>query len=391
MKTLSATLGGGLSFFCLAGLSMTFVQADQASLAPANKSKSDASDKSKSGKSKKGELPAGTAKIWEDRGVLTPSKIYWGAPGLSSDPLPRLPAPPFSKFEPDVNGKATTAKAKMTDSKGVKWTAKFGEEDHSDTIAPRLAWALGFGAVEGYYLEKGPIQGIDPNAKLGILKDIIQPDGTFSGGGRFKRHNKDFDTVEDAKGEDMTWDEAHNPGVPSEQLSGLLIFEVMVGNWDAQPKNCKIYHTDGPSGSENWYIVSDLGATFSGGPKKKYVLADYQKDPSFVKSVSKDEVELKFDAVIHSQAKLHQKIPLAHAQWFRKQLSKLTDEEIQAAFDAGYATAGLNQAYASGDAAQIKAAREKELSPQTRAEIAGFVTTFRAKIAEYLQKIPAGQ
>lgn len=347
--------------------------------------------KPKAGKAVKAGLPPGTAKMWEDRGALTPSKVYWGAASLVPDPSSRLPAPPFSKFAPDVTPLATTPKAKVTDSKGVKWTAKFGEENRADTIAPRLAWALGFGAVEGYFVKSGVIQDYNPNDKrVGILKTVIKPNGTFEGGGRFKRHDKAYAPVKDAKGGDMIWDEAHNPGVPPEQLSGLLIFEVMVRNWDSQPKNCKVYHTTGPSGPENWYIISDLGASFADGPRHKFVLADYQKDPVVVKRVSRDTVELNFVDVIHSQGKLHEHVPLAHAQWFRKQLAKLTEDDIQAAFDAGYATEGLNKAYASGDAAQIKAAREKELSPQTRADIAAFVATFRAKIAEYMQKIPAG-
>jgi len=391
MKTLSAQIGGFSLLVALAGLSVTSFQRVQAGQAAPGTDKAKPAGKPKSGKVKKLGLPAGTAKIWQDRGPLTPSKVYWGAASPSPDPLSRLPAPPFSKFESDVNGVATTAKAKVTDSNKVKWTAKFGEENRSDTIAPRLAWALGFGAVEGYYVQSGVIQDYNPNdKKVGILKTVIKPNGTFDSGARFKRHNKDDEPVKTAKGDDMTWDEAHNPGVPPEQLSGLLIFEVLVRNWDAQPKNCKVYHTIGPNGPENWYIVSDLGATFADGPKHKFVLADYQKDPVVIKHVSKDAVELNFAAVIHSQGRLHEHIPLAHAQWFRKQLAKLTEPEIQAAFDAGYATPGLNKAYASGDPAQIKAAREKELSPQTRADIAAFVATFRAKIAEFLQKVPAG-
>ncbi len=379
MRTFAIRTAGVVCILCLTGFGIT----------TAYGLKAGHEKSSKHHKAKSFGLPPGTAMIWRDRGVLTPSKVYWAQASLLSDPLSRLPVSPYSKFEMDVTDKATTPKAKLTDSNKVHWTAKFGEENHSDTIAPRLAWALGFGAVEGYYVLSGRIEGIDPKMKLGILKAVINPDGTFTGGARFKRHDPEDEPVKDAKGEDMNWDEHQNPGVPPEQLSGLLIFEVMVRNWDAQPKNCKVYHTNGPNGPENWYIVSDLGASFAGGSKHKFDLADYTKDPDFIKQVSGDTVELKFDAVIRSQAELHRKIPLAHAEWFRKQLAKLTDDEIQAAFDAGFATDALNRAYASGDAAQIKAVREKELSPQTRADIAAFVASFRARINEFMQKIPA--
>lgn len=339
---------------------------------------------------KAGRFPVGKAMVWEDRGELNPRKVYWGAASVLSDPLSRLPAPPFGKFQPDTTLNATSPKAKLTDSNKVKWTVKFGAENHADTIAPRLAWALGFGTVEGYYVESGKINGITPTTDLGEAKGWIQPDGTFTGGARFKRHDEENAPVKDAKGDDMNWDEANNPGVPPEQLSGLLIFEVMVNNWDAQPKNCKIYHTTGPNGPENWYIDSDMGASFADVPRHKFVLSDYQKEPSFIKQVNGNTVEFNFVGIVRAQGKLRQQIPLAHARWFRKQLAKLTDDEIQAAFDAGFATDGLNRAYASGDPAQIKAAREKELSSETRTEIAGFVAKFRSKIDEYMQKIPAG-
>jgi len=333
----------------------------------------------------------GTPKIWEDRGALTPMKVYFGAASLRKDPLASLPAPPFSHFEPDDKDRmATSPKAKLRDAKNVKWTAKFGVEVHSDTVTPRLAWALGFGTVEGYYVGPGKIEGVDASTKLGREKGAILPDGTFPGGARFKRHDKSFDTLKDAKGNDLTWDEAKNPGVPPEQLSGLLIFEVMVNNWDAQPKNCKVYRLDGPNGPELWYISADLGASFADRPKHKFVLADYMKEPSFIKRVTGDSVEFNFADVIPAQERIHQRVSLAHARWFRKQVSKLTDDEIQAAFDAAFATDGLNRAYASGDAAAIKAAREKELSADTRAEIAGFAAKFRAKIDELKTKVPEG-
>lgn len=335
-------------------------------------------------------FPAGTPKIWEDRGALTLTRVYFGANGMASDPLSRLPAPPFGHFEPDTTEGTTSPKAKLTDSKGVKWTAKMGVEVHSDTVAPRLAWALGFGSVEGYYVASGKIEGVDATTNLGLAKGTLQTDGSFQGGARFKRHDDAAAPIHDAKGNDLNWNEAQNPGVPPEQLSGLLLFEDLVNNWDAQPKNCKVYHVDGPKGPENWYLVSDLGASFAGGPRHKWVLADYQKSPDLIKRITNDTVELNFNATIHAQARIHQRVPLAHAQWFRKQLAKLTNDELQATFDAAFATEGLNKAYASGDSLQIKAAREQELTPETRMQIAAFVAKLRARIDEFMQKVPEG-
>jgi hypothetical protein len=333
-------------------------------------------------------LPVGSMMIWRDRGTLTPSHVYFGQQPPGVDPLTRLPAPPFSHFEPDDKDRmATSPKAKLTDQRGVKWIAKFGEEVHSDAIAPRLAWALGFGSVEGYYVPAGRIEGIGPDTNLGREKGSILPDGSFDRGARFKRHAAEDVALKDSKGNDMLWDEAHNPGVPPEQLSGLLIFEVLVENWDSQPKNCKVFRTKGPNGPENWYIVSDMGATFA-NPKHKFVLSEYARSTRVVRNVTASEVHLEFAGAIQSQARVHRSIPLADAQWFRKQLAKLTDAQIRAAFDAGFGTAALNEAYASGDESRINETRNRELSPDTREEISGFTAALRARINDFMQKVP---
>src|SRR5579872_657607 len=229
----------------------------------------------------------GSPRMWEDRGALTPTRVYFAVASERSDPLEALPAPPFDHFEPDDKDRlATSPKATVRDANNVKWTAKFGPEVHSDTVAPRLAWALGYRVVEGYYVGPGRIRGIGPETDRGREKDAIGPDGSFQGGARFKKHDKEFAPLKDEKGSEVYWDEARNPGVPPEQLSGMILFDVLVDNWDAQPKNSKVYLATGNKGAEEWYIESDLGGTFAPKPGHKYVLAEYVRATNFVKRVA---------------------------------------------------------------------------------------------------------
>ena len=279
-----------------------------------------------------------------------------------------------------------------TDKNGVKWTVKFGPEAHSDVAAPRLAWALGYGVDESYYVKIGKVEGISADTDLGKCKPFIDADGTF-GAARFKRHDKDSKHI---KGEtknkanpqdednDADWDERKNPGVPPEQLSGLLILEVMVHNWDAQPKNNKIVRLENADEPVNLYIVSDWGASF-GQMKSKGALSDYQKESSFIRKVENGVVLLKFEAVIAGMVPIHEKIPLAHAQWFRKQLAQLTDADIRAAFQAAYAADEVNKAIAAGSALDSGA-----FDALTSDAIEGYVKAFRTKINEFLEKVPQG-
>lgn len=325
-------------------------------------------------------LPAGEYKIWEDRGKLSPAKVFWGAAYLAANPASRLPSPPFSKFERDDTPNAYSPKCKVTDNHGVKWTIKFGPEVHADIAAPRLAWALGFRTVESYYVPAGTIQGVNSQTDLGKAQGWVKADGSFQNA-RFKRHNREEDFPNDAAGRPLTWDEAVNPGVPPEQLSGLLLFDVMVHNWDAQPKNCRVCRVKGPGGTENWLVMSDMGASF-GRMRSKWNLKDYQEEAEFIRNVSDRFVELHFSDAIPRQAKIHRKIPLAHAQWFRNLLEKLTDEEIRAAFDAAFATEAMNRAYLSRNNPPIDYASSSEVN--------AFVAKFREKIEEFKRKVPAG-
>ncbi len=328
--------------------------------------------------------PTGTPLVWEDRGSLAPVQIFWGEASRDAKPESRLPAPPLTWDGVDSAG--TSPKCRVKDKNNVRWTVKFGEEAHSDVSAPRLAWALGFETDESYYIKIGKIEGVTQETDLGKCKPYIDNlSGVFSSA-RFKRgdggkHVKVPAAKPGQPDEDATWDERKNPGVPPEQLSGLLILEVMTHNWDAQPKNNKIIAHDGPSGPQLWYEVSDWGASF-GQMRSKGILTDYEKETSFVKSVDASTVTLKYDSSIKAMAPVHEKIPLAHAQWFRRQLEKLTDADLRAAFEAGYATEDAYKAYASGSLADNSA-----FNALTNGEIAGYVKAFRAKIEEFKSKV----
>ena len=338
-----------------------------------------------------GQTLTGTPVVWEDRGSLTPAQVFWGQASQTANPAERLPTLPLTWDGLDDAG--TSPKCRVRDKNNVRWTVKFGPEVHPDVSAPRLAWALGYETDESYFVKSGKIGGLSANTDLGRCKPFIDADGTF-GPARFKRNdagkhvkapangNKTGDKdSKAAQDEDATWDERKNPGLPPEQLSGLLILEVMTHNWDAQPKNNKITRHDGQNGPQLWYEVSDWGASF-GQIKSKGVLADYAKETSFVRSVDANTVTLKYDSAIKAMAPVHEKIPLAHAQWFRRQLDKLTDADLRAAFQAAYATDDVYKTYAGGSPADNSA-----FDTLTGGQIDGYVKTFRAKIEEFKSKV----
>ncbi len=337
------------------------------------------SAKKKAKKEKKAQAQnlAGTTMMWEDRGPMTPTRVFFGEASVLPDPNSRAPKPPFSHFVKDTTPNAYSPKCYCTDANGIKWTVKFGSEVHPDVAAARLAWALGYGVDESYYVGQGHIDGVTSGTDLGKARGHVKSDGTFTNA-RLKRHNKEQPHLVSPSGDDMVWDEGKNPGVPSEQLSGLILLDDLVYNWDAQPKNCKVMHLDTPKGPQNWYIMSDWGESF-GNRKSAWKLSDYQHD-AFVKGVSGGFVELSFQDAISPQTRVHSRVPLADAQWFRARLLTLTDDDLRAAFDASVANDAMVAAYASGDPAKIRAA--------TSPDVTGFVQVTRARINEFLAKVP---
>jgi hypothetical protein len=275
------------------------------------------------------------------------------------------------------------------DAAGVSWTVKLGEEARSDVVTPRLAWALGYCAIESYFVAAGRIEGIDKATDLGRAKGWILEDGTMRGGARFKR--RDDREIQSPDGEDIHWELKTNPGVPPEHLNGLRLFNVLVNNWDVGPKNCKILRIAGANGPENWFYISDLGASLAGGRWGKFKHKEFTNDRTLVKSVDGDHMIFDFRSALtaQSQQDVHRRVPIAHVRWFVTQFEKLPEKGLRAAFDAAFATEELNRAYAKGDLDEIERVREREISHHQRAEIAAFVAKLRERVAEMKSRLPS--
>jgi hypothetical protein len=136
------------------------------------------------------------------------------------------------------------------------------------------------------------------------------------------------------------------------ELSGLIILNAMVNNWDAKPDNNNVlgmYDDDGATIKE-WYIVSDWGATFgkmgSVFTHNKWDLDDFRRQ-RFIDGVSGETLKLRYSGRSSAAIKA---VPLDHARWFAGIVSQLTDDQLRAAFKA----AGASNAEVAGFAARLR-------------------------------------
>jgi hypothetical protein len=213
----------------------------------------------------------------------------------------------------------------VTDSKGLEWSVKLGEEAQAEVAVSRLLWAIGYHQPALYYVPKWNLVG---------RHDGPQP------GGRFRPEPKTQDVVD-------VWSWYENPFVGTREFSGLIVANILVNNWDLKPMNNKIYEFKEPvNGQKRVYVVRDLGATLGktrhplknywwlwdkGSPQgTKGRVADFESQP-FIEGVDGDR------PIFGSRGR-HQKLfdtlTVADVRWTCELLNRLSKQQMLDAFRA---------------------------------------------------------
>jgi hypothetical protein len=290
------------------------------------------------------DLPTGKAMIWTQP-ATTPQNLdlFWGSGGEAQKPLG-----PFTFEKEDFFG--TNPKVWVVDQHGIRWGVKFGGESHAEVAASRFLWAAGYRTHIVYFVPEGVIQGATDLKKAG--KYIEQ------GSGRFKNARFQKDLV----GTDVTkvvdhfdgWHWDKNPFVGTQELSGLLLINVLIANFDTKASNNRVQTVTYQNGQvENWYMVSDIGGTFGKSDtvaSSKWNLKQYAKEP-FIENHSSKSLRLFFEG---RGSKNFRSIPLEHAQWIDGLIGSLTRAQIEDAFRAAFSDVRVSPLPNPEDEALVK-------------------------------------
>jgi hypothetical protein len=310
------------------------------------------------GQEKKETLSPGTPVVWRDPGDISARDLRYG-PGSAE----LAPVAPFTFVREDKLG--ASPKFEVKDSRGVTWVVKLGVEAQAETVATRLAWAMGYFAEESYYFDRAEIQNLP---RLSRGQEYVEGKGGVRGV-RFEPRREHV-----ARG--TTWDWLKNPFVGTRELDGLKVLMVLLANYDTRLDNNRILSERNPQSGEQEarYVVTDIGATLGhvgglGGKRSKNNLEDFRSS-KFVIGVQNGLVEFDYDTTPSgggkfasffnpgyrkSQAnkeKAMRRIPVENARWIGSQLARLSDEQLRDAFRA----AGYDNATMEGF---IKALRER--------------------------------
>jgi len=266
------------------------------------------------------EPPAeGLKLIWHAPPPMTASDWYWGPGGKE-----QAPVSPFQFLKEDLNG--TSPKVKVQDARGATWTVKFGHEVHSDTFAPRVAYAAGYFVEPTYFVREGVIQAAHD---LKRAKPFISRTGKFQYA-RFKKHDEDAL----GKAEDYGWSWRGNPFAGSHELNGLKVVMLLTSNWDGKDATDKTSNTSvffRKADTAYLYVFTDWGSTMGkwGGyfTRDKWDCSGYAgQTRKLVKGVKGDQVVWGFSGK-HMQD-LTQGIHVDDVRWIVPYLSRFTDDQI---------------------------------------------------------------
>jgi hypothetical protein len=237
-----------------------------------------------------------------------------------------MPKPPFRFEKEDTSG--TNPKIKVIDANGVRWNVKFDEEVHAEIAASRLVWAFGYNIEESYYVPSAQINSV---TSLSRARRFVGANGAIKNA-MFEKRPKNITRRHEP------WSWSSNPFSGTREMSGLILLNVLVNNWDAkQTNNGVLGMLDKNGGVNEWYTVCDWGGTFgkygSVFSHSKWSPNDFEKQ-SYIEGVSGNMLKLHYSGKMGGS----RSVPLEHARWFAGLANQLTDAQIRQAFEASGAS-----------------------------------------------------
>lgn len=274
--------------------------------------------------------------IWTDPGDIKSKNLFYG-PGGEED-QPKLPV---TFLKEDASGH--NPKFDVRDAAGKKWKAKLDVESHTEPVASRLLWAVGYMANENYFFPTLKVEDLPPHLARG--QEFVGPGGEVRAV-RLQRHPDHLE-----KRQNWSWH--HNPFMHTREFNGLRVMMALLNNWDLKDDNNGIF-TGSDDTARKLYGVSDVGASF-GATGESYTSASSKgnlpayRRSRFLKKASRHHVDFNFPTHLpflyvfnapHFFAELHNRsigkhIPRDDAKWIGSLLAQLTPEQIRDAFRAG--------------------------------------------------------
>ena len=271
--------------------------------------------------------------LWRDPGPIAALDLAEGPGGAEG-----RPAPPFRFLEEHLGG--TQPCLSVTDARGRRWRAKWGEEVNSETFAVRFAWACGYFAEVTYYLADGTVEGATQLQRASPCLDENH---------RFTAARFELDDPSVVKHfEEHSWAWNDNPFLGSRELQGLKIVNMLLSNWDtkdrrdvARGSNTAIFEQVLRGAREAQYLITDWGGSMGSWghliTRARWDVAAFvAQTPQFVAGV--EDGVVKFGYSGQRTEDVASGITPEDVRWLCQYLAQITDAQVDAALRASGAT-----------------------------------------------------
>ena len=279
------------------------------------------------------ELTARRHVLWRDPGPIAALDLREGPGGIEGRPVP-----PFRFVEEHLGG--TQPCLSVTDARGRRWRAKWGEEVNSETFAVRLAWACGYFAEVTYFVPEGRIEG---------AKDLQRTSACLDENHRFTSARFELDDPKVVKHfEEHSWAWNDNPFLGSRELHGLKIVNMLLSNWDtkdrrdvARGSNTAIFEHASGGVREAQYLITDWGGSMGSWGQmftraRWDVTAFVAQTPQFVAGV--EDGVVKFGYSGQRTEDVASGITPEDVRWLCRLLDQISDAQLDDALRASGAT-----------------------------------------------------
>ncbi|HET8645347.1 MAG TPA: hypothetical protein VFO85_07650 [Vicinamibacteria bacterium] len=239
--------------------------------------------------------------------------LFWGAGGRENAPDPQGR---WTFVERDSTGYSRGFD--VTDERGIKWSAKVGEEAQSEVVSSRLMWAVGFHQPPVYYVPSWTLSG----------------DTGWAGHREPARFRPELPALKPV-GE---WPWQRNPFVDTQPWRGALVMMLLINNPDLKPSQNTVYDLDPPRGGvRRWYVVRDLGLSLgetAGLWARRNDIDEFEKEPFITGTGPGGRVKFHHSGRWKS---LFRDLTAADVRWTCERLARLTPRQWDDVFRAaGY-------------------------------------------------------
>jgi hypothetical protein len=271
--------------------------------------------------------------LWRDPGDIPALDLRDGPGGADGRPVP-----PYRFVEEHLGG--TQPCMSVTDARGRRWRAKWGEEVNSETFAVRLVWACGYFAETTYFIPDGTIDG---------AKELQRTSTCLDENHRFTSARFELDDPAVKKHfEEHSWAWNDNPFLGSRELQGLKILNMLLSNWDtkdrrdvARGSNTAIFEQEQKGIREARFLITDWGGSMGSWGNaitraRWDVAAFVAQTPQFVAGV--EDGIVKFGYSGQRTEDVASGITPEDVRWLCRYLGQITDRQIDDALRSSGAT-----------------------------------------------------